>query len=355
MDILTTITELSHTFGTDRYVRGGGGNTSAKDSRTLWIKPSGTILAKLQPSDFGALDRRKIARLYDAAVPAKPDNREALVKDILMAAVKPDSKGRPSVESPLHDSLRSAFVVHTHPAMVNGFTCAANGKAAAARLFPSALWVDYVDPGYTLSMQVRKQIRQYESQFGHQPEIILLENHGIFVASDSPSRIEELYSQILSTLRVCYNDASIPLTMAPPARLSPEKLRQAAAVFQKALSPGRSAVVGVEHFDLPAGPLSPDHIVYSKSFPFLGEPTPQAIQDFTARRGYEPAVIAWQNAVFALGATPKEAELALEFALDGAQVMTFARCFGGARFLSDASRAFIENWEVENYRKSQIQ
>jgi hypothetical protein len=46
--------------------------------------------------------------------------------------------------------------------------------------------------------------------------------------------------------------------------------------------------------------------------------------------------------------------LALELAIDGAMIMHYARAFGGIQFMSDRARAFIENWEVESYRKKQM-
>ena len=47
--LLDTITQLSHEFGSDEYVKAGGGNTSCKTDDTLWVKPSGTTLAALTP------------------------------------------------------------------------------------------------------------------------------------------------------------------------------------------------------------------------------------------------------------------------------------------------------------------
>ena len=154
MEILDIITALSHEFGTDRYVRGGGGNTSCKDESTLWVKPSGTTLAGLAPDKFVALDR------------AIPSEREALVKEVMGNAILPETPGRASVEAPLHDSLSARYVVHTHPYIVNGMTCAKNGKAVCAELFPDALWLDYIDPGYTLCMEVRKEIPDWAVRCG---------------------------------------------------------------------------------------------------------------------------------------------------------------------------------------------
>jgi rhamnose utilization protein RhaD (predicted bifunctional aldolase and dehydrogenase) len=355
LDILATIVELSHQFGTSDYVRGGGGNTSAKDPHTLWVKPSGTTLSQLKSQDFVAMDRGELAKLYSLPAPDEPQARETLVKDMMAAAVRPDSQGRPSVEAPLHDSLDARFVVHTHPALVNGLTCARNGKAAAEKFFPAALWIDYTDPGYTLCMRVRQEIKNYQFLHGKQPEIIVLENHGIFVSANCNVRLGKLYQEIIEILKAQYKAAGVPVDFAEPGPVSQGKLNQAKELFQAVFSPQHSAfVTGVEKFTAAVGPISPDHIVYSKSYPFIGTPAKESVAAFVRQRGYEPAVVITDDAVYGLGSSPKSAQLALELAIDGAVVMHYAKAFGGIQLMTDQARAFIENWEVESYRKKQI-
>lgn len=355
MDLLATIVELSHQFGTSDYVRGGGGNTSVKDTETLWVKPSGTTLGGLKAADFVALDRGQLAKLYAVPTPDEAQARETLVKEMMAAAVKPGSSGRPSVEAPLHDSLDARFVVHTHPAMVNGLTCAKNGKAAAAKLFPAALWIDYTDPGYTLCMRVRQEVKEYQAQYGRQPEIILLENHGIFISSNCHVGLGKLYQEVFKILKGQYETAGVPTDFDKPKPLSQDKLNQAKDIFKTAFSPEHSAfVVGVEKFQAAVGPISPDHIVYSKSYPFVGMPTKDSVETFVQQRGYEPAVVIDDDAVYGLGSSPRSAELALELAIDGAMVVHYARAFGGVQFMTDQARVFIEKWEVESYRKKQM-
>ena len=226
MNLLDVITQLSHEFGTPDFVKGGGGNTSAKNAETLWVKPSGTTLAGLTPQTFVALDRAKLATLYTVAIPPDSHARESLVKDLMAAAVQPGSTGRPSVEAPLHDILSGALVVHTHPPLVNGLTCAKHGAAACARLFPDALWIPYVDPGFTLCMEVRRRLRGQR--------VVILENHGIFVAGDTADEIRTTYRRVLDALRAEYKQAGIPAEL--PATTVPGAV----------------------------APISPDHIVYGK-------------------------------------------------------------------------------------------
>jgi ribulose-5-phosphate 4-epimerase/fuculose-1-phosphate aldolase len=201
-EMLATITALSHEFGAPDFVKGGGGNTSCKDAATLWVKPSGTTLAGLTPEKFIALDRAKLAKLYETPMPAGAPAREAVVKELMLAAVCGGTHGRPSVEAPLHDILPGTYVVHTHSTLVNGMTCARGGAAACARLFPDALWIPYIDPGFTLCMEVRRRIR------GHR--LIILENHGIFVSGDSAAEVRDTYRRVLTALRAEYARAGIP-------------------------------------------------------------------------------------------------------------------------------------------------
>ena len=56
--MLKTITRLSNILGGDpEFVLAGGGNTSCKDEKYLYVKPSGVSLAKITEKDFVKMDR----------------------------------------------------------------------------------------------------------------------------------------------------------------------------------------------------------------------------------------------------------------------------------------------------------
>jgi len=168
--LLETIAALSHEFGTPDYVKGGGGNTSVKTGQTVWIKPSGTTLSTMSPENFVPMDRKKIEHLFQISPPADAVEREAMVKKLGEDAVCDDQSARPSVEAPLHHCFEKTFVVHTHPPLVNGMLCGDQGKEQCLRLFPDALWIDYVDPGYTLAVKVRSAIKDYIIEHDEQPD-----------------------------------------------------------------------------------------------------------------------------------------------------------------------------------------
>lgn len=350
MTDLETIAALSHEFGTADYVKGGGGNTSVKNETTLWVKPSGTTLAGLTTETFVAMNRAKVNELYEVETPAVAAEREDLVKNLMAEAVE-NSAGRPSVEAPLHNVFDAKYVVHTHPALVNGLTCATNGDEACKRLFPEALWVEYIDPGYTLCMEVRKRIEKYKEACGKEPALLVLQNHGIFVSADTPEEIRSLYQQVMDALREEYSKAGIIQTLEiPDAPESPETEAKIKAAF----GDNAAFIASCGRFAVAPGPITPDHLVYSKAFPYVGNPDATGAEAYQAERGYAPKVIVSGDRVYGIGNSQKNADLALELAQDGALVIQLAEAFGGINYMTDAQREFIENWEVESYRSKQV-
>jgi rhamnose utilization protein RhaD (predicted bifunctional aldolase and dehydrogenase) len=351
--LLSHITSLSKAYGGPEYVCGGGGNTSAKNNDTLWVKPSGTTLAGLSPAKFLPLSREMLGYLYRVTPSRDPAARERLVQEMMANAVTAGASGRASVEAPLHDSLNATYVVHTHPALVNGMTCAKDGKAVCGKLFPNAMWLDYIDPGYTLCMEVRKHLKEYSKEHGRQPDVIFLKNHGVFVQADSVADMESLYTRMFLTLEAEYGVAGVA-TELPVSPVPGEKIKAAKDVVKEAFQNQKLCFAVSGRFDYAAVPISPDHMVYSKAYPFIGTPSRGAISRFEREHGYKPRVMVWDDLVIGVEASQKAANLALELFQNGALVKQLAEAFGDLEPMTDQARKFIENWEVESYREKQM-
>ncbi len=348
MEALNTIVELSHEFGVAEYVKAGGGNTSVKDETTLWVKPSGTTLGGITAETFVTLSRKKVDELYDIETPAESAAREELVKNVMAAAVENDA-GRPSVEAPLHNLLTAQFVVHTHPALVNGLTCAKEGEAACRRLFPDALWVEYIDAGYTLCMSMQGRIERYRAKHGKEPSLILLQNHGIFVAADTAEGIRALYARVMNTLKAEYEKAGVSTGPETADRIP---VQPGEGEIRALFGDDAAYIASCPRFAYAPGPITPDHLVYARAFPFVEDLTAAATDEYLAVRGYAPKIVVTGDRVYGVGTTQKNADLAIELALDGAQVLRLTAAFGGINYMTERAREFIENWEVESYRQS---
>ena len=348
--MLEQLCQLSREFGTSPYVHAGGGNVSVKSAGRLWIKPSGMALCEMTPERFLEMDRSALNAIYAAQPPENTHERERFISGMLMRAVVSESGGRPSLETSLHNLFDAAYVVHTHITLLNGLTCARGGAAACREIFPEALWVEYVDPGYTLCMHVRETLRQYAVKHGRQPSVVVLKNHGVFVAEETPDAVRDAYSALERKLRARYESRGVSTRLAKRAPAGEETLAEARARVRDVFGSAAAFIHASPSFEVAEGPVTPDHIVYAKSFPFVEALTKERADAFVRRRGYAPRVVAAAQAVFGIGETDPQARAAQTLAEDGALIRQLSQAFGGVEYLDDAAREFIENWEVETYR-----
>jgi rhamnose utilization protein RhaD (predicted bifunctional aldolase and dehydrogenase) len=108
-----------------------------------------------------------------------------------------------------------------------------------------------------------------------------------------------------------------------------------------------------------SGPLTPDQIVYCKSFPmWLKQPDATVgelayeLGAFHAKRGHYPKTILVPGVGLATaGPDARAARVAQRVYRDAILVMLGADRLGGIHFMSERDRQFIDNWEVENYRR----
>jgi rhamnose utilization protein RhaD (predicted bifunctional aldolase and dehydrogenase) len=354
MNLVDTIVRLSHELGGPDFVLGGGGNSSVKNETTIWVKPSGTALLDLTPERMLALDRAVLATMETLALPGDEQQREQRVNEILMRSVRETGEERrPSVESLLHNALGATYVVHTHPALVNGLTCARDGASACARLFPDALWIPYTNPGYALYARVRAALTEArDRRRGEEPQTLLLENHGVFIGADDPQRVRDLHRAMLEKLAGEYeargvDTAAVTSGPVPDAEAVARVLHHVREAFDDA----GLCMAAAGAFDVPAQPLTPDHLVFMKASPLKAAPTAAAVRAYREQYGYAPRVVTSpDDGVLGLGATPRDAALTLALARDAALVVRLADAFGGVKFMSAEARRFIENWDMEVYR-----
>ena len=364
---ITALTEMSNRYGmgTD-YALAGGGNTSYKDETTLFVKGSGTALRTIVPEQFVAMDRQKLKQMLSASYPAGDDAREAAALADMMAARLPgEEHKRPSVEAILHGIFPHKYVLHTHPALVNGLSCSQQGEAKCRELFgDKVVWIPLTKPGYILSLACTAAFSEREQKTGAFPQIVILQNHGIFVAADTVEEIDAMMAEVMGKLGAqaadkpdlsdAPYDAEKACAIAPALRMLYAGDGNAVAVFcgnklAQGFAASREAVKPL------TGPFTPDHIVYCKGTPlFLAESDDirAAFEAFVAEQGYAPKIAVAQGlGFFALGKNKKEADIAMLLFTDAMKVATYARAFGGELALTPAFTQFILNWEIESYRQ----
>jgi rhamnose utilization protein RhaD (predicted bifunctional aldolase and dehydrogenase)/NAD(P)-dependent dehydrogenase (short-subunit alcohol dehydrogenase family) len=371
MKEIQQLIEISQFYGRDsRFVIAGGGNTSYKNAEKIWVKASGSSLATITEDGFAVLDRAKLNLMSDKVYSANAAEREEQVKNDLADATITKGK-RPSVETSMHNVIDFAFVVHMHPTLVNGLMCANNAQADLQKLFGAkALYIEYTDPGYVLFKKVEDAIKAFRAEDGAEPAVIWLQNHGIFVAANSIEEVKVLYTKVLDTLEKA---VKFPVPTEERATCScTEKVLPGIRMILsneglKTLKVRKNALV--KHFyDTKeaqakiAKPFTPDAIVYCKSnYIFLNDEEPEAvlaeaakqIPAFTAKFGYQPKVILIKGiGLVAVGDNAAQCDIILDVFEDAMKIAYYAESFGGPHPMTQAQIDFIDNWEVENYRRS---
>jgi rhamnulose-1-phosphate aldolase/alcohol dehydrogenase len=170
----------SNLLGADRSMANiGGGNTSAKgttvdhagrETRTLWVKGSGTDLATITPPGFAALRLDEVVPLRQ-----RPTMDDAEMVDYLRRCGLVPDQPRPSIETLLHAFVPAPQVDHTHPDAIIALTSSPDGRALAEAAFgDEAVWLDYQRPGFDMSKRIAELLEENPAA-----RAVLLAKHGL--------------------------------------------------------------------------------------------------------------------------------------------------------------------------------
>jgi rhamnose utilization protein RhaD (predicted bifunctional aldolase and dehydrogenase) len=366
MGTIQQLIEISRHYGGDSaYVIAGGGNTSFKDDQRIWIKASGIPLSGIGESGFVCLSRQKLGEIEENSYPEDSVLREEQVKRDMQRAIISPKNLRPSVETSLHNLIDHSLIVHTHPTIINAVMCANDAQKEVEERFGSeALYVEYTDPGYILFKKLQAEIRTYRQRYGAEPKIIFLQNHGIFVGAGSAPEVKDIYRSIESRIRE-----------GKDLKLSPGKMEGYQSELASIVSDhyaSRNLVSKAfrsplsDHFSSSRNqyqkisrPFTPDIIVYCKSnYLFLEKGlklkgTGESLREFEKTKGYFPKVIVEEKGgLIIVEESEKSIQTVLEVFTDMMKISLLSEQFGGPHFMTKEQISFIDNWEVENYRRS---
>ena len=189
---MDNLLELAHMLGP--YAICGEGNVSGKfedeDQSCYYVKASGTSLDTLEKKDLVACKMSGVP--YDALGP------------------------KPSIENGFHawilrEFSAIKFVAHTHPPKTMEVVCSEQIHSFAEhRLFPDQVVrngakscvVPYAMPGKPLLEAIKQSVTEFIEKEEYFPKLILLQNHGIIVASTS-------HKECIASTMMCEKSAEI--------------------------------------------------------------------------------------------------------------------------------------------------
>lgn len=385
---MNVLVKLSRYYGAlPEFVLAGGGNTSMKDGNRMWVKGSGQALADATEAGFVEMDRDQLDALLAAELSTDRDTREAQFKDKIYAArVHPELGQRPSVEVVVHHATPGRYVVHTHATLANMLTCTRGGERLCSELFGDAVvWIPYVDPGYVLARTIADALKAHKTRTGKaSPDAILMQNHGLIVSGDSAdeirSRTDALMSKLTSRIAQGHaafgeqtklaDSAGLPKRIGPMLRgLLAEVVEDSAVTLPLIAFDDSEAALAVAcgsaGRDIAlAGPSIPDQIVYAGVGPAWVEVDAAeddaallarlkaGVEKHRAEQRETPKVVVVQGVgIFYSGVDPKGLNTTGAVYRDAIAIMAGSASLSGFAPMTEDQKRFIQDWEVEAYRK----
>ncbi len=371
---LQKLIEVSRFYGSKKdFVIAGGGNTSYKDDERIYVKASGVSLATIDENGFVVLDRKAMKAISEKTYSDNVMERENQIKhDLSKARIHTEKGLRPSVEASLHDLIAFSFVVHTHSTKVNGLMCGKDAEKLTTKLFgDDVVYIPYVDPGYILFKEVETRITAFKSKTGKEPQIILLQNHGIFVAANTVAEIQTLYNKVIAKLEAFIGEVpeveSLPIDptvvkIIPAVRmmLSENSLKTIKVINNSLIDWFLSSEAEYQKIALP---FIPDGIVYCNSSfiyaEFKGDSVALLtdlsgkIQNYIQTQPKAPKIIFIKGIGCLLASDHAQGVATLEeVIMDTCMVSLYSEKFGGQSPMTPEQVQFIDTWEVEQYRSA---
>jgi rhamnulose-1-phosphate aldolase/alcohol dehydrogenase len=382
----------------------GGGNTSVKSVHrnlfgeaveAIYVKGSGWNLDSIEPPGLPGLDLAYLRRLrsLDALSDEEMVNQ---LRTHLFDASAPN----PSVETLLHAFLPAKFVDHSHADAILALTNQERGEEFVREaLGDDVAIVPYVMPGFDLARAAADVMDEEPDAEG-----MVLDLHGLFTwgrtARESYERHLELVTRAEAFLEHRAGRRLQPRRPAPHRATAPEHVAEAAPILRGALARAAAKAGAPRHWILDfrrdaaiaelvsspdadeileSAPLTPDHVIRTKSYPLVldafdaADPAgwaaelDQALVEYA--EGYDeyfdthaqakgradleqldplPRIVAVRDlGVFAVGASVEAASIAGDLYQHTAEVKALSLRLGRYRALENPDLFDVEYWSLE--------
>jgi HAD superfamily hydrolase (TIGR01549 family) len=163
-------------------VQAGGGNTSVKINKLMFVKASGYNLTNIDENSGYVVM-----------------NNESLLKDICNNNIKEVTEynfignKRGSIETFMHSILKK-YTIHLHPIQVNRILVSKEVKKIINEIYPNSLIIDYFTPGIKVCNKIKEK---YNNE-----KVIFLINHGIIITCDNFEEIYEIMEDVLCKFEI---------------------------------------------------------------------------------------------------------------------------------------------------------
>ncbi len=354
-------------------IQAGGGNASAKydvDGKAMMlIKASGYLMSEVdEGKGYTQIDLDKIRKILEAV-----KNGAISIEDDATINLKTNEANsgtlRPSIETFLHALLPQRYILHVHALITLVYASstrfqedmAAQWEATVASPIATALLVPYEKPGIHLALAMMSGIEQYIARHGFAPDVIILQNHGLIIASEDSEAISD---QLKSVEEIIKTHIGLPETFGN--RYANQRLIKKA--INDIVNDKRIYVRANEDLDLinyqDGRPSFPDALVFCGLEPLVVDTTSHlsfkgefsnvlitdALKRYIERYDDFPKVVLLDSDLYFCGESIKKC---LEVQ-DVLKIQWILRRELGTSLvpLTEEQAHTLLNWEAEKYRKN---
>lgn len=311
-------------------IQGAGGNISCKDKDTLWIKASGTQLAKAQTENiFLPLSLSKTRVLITSG---ESDYSKAKLTDTPL---------RPSIETPLHALFSHKIVIHVHSVDVISVAILKNAQKKLKLCLADLNWgwIPYVKPGPALAEAI---LHAFPDNI---PHILVLGNHGLVIAANSLEEADLILNSVLERLQINIKSfESLNDTAHFKENWIAYGYQQANASLQ---------FLAHDYFSLQLiekkWVLYPDHAVFLGGIPPLILPEEKLTAFFKRIGNYPPLVVVPHEGVLIKNDIKEDC---LAMLICYAAILQRIQVYDDVVALSQKAIIELLHWDAEKYRQS---
>ncbi|WP_130864727.1 bifunctional aldolase/short-chain dehydrogenase [Acidipropionibacterium timonense] len=371
---LSGLVEATRQLGSDpRLVLHGGGNSSLKTSVTdldgstvevLWIKGSGHDMGTITEAGFAPL---RLARLRQILPPVTVP--EEALRNELRCALVDSSAPDPSVEALVHALIPAPAVMHSHADSLLALGAALGREGLAEVLGDHVVIADYAMPGPHLVVSVANAWALADDQTVG----VMVQGHGLFTGGQTPAEALERHLEVVARADARLGETR-PVTAEP---IGPTDAVRLATLRSKICdAAGHPMVVRTTRDERVAaflsdegalsstteGPLTPDHVIWTKPWPQVGEDFEafgQRYRDYVERNkrrapgetiALDPAprvVLDPEVGMLAAGRTAREAGIVTDIYQHTMDAITNARALGGYTGAGEGHLFDLEYWSYQ--------
>jgi rhamnose utilization protein RhaD (predicted bifunctional aldolase and dehydrogenase)/NAD(P)-dependent dehydrogenase (short-subunit alcohol dehydrogenase family) len=364
----------------------GGGNTSVKTEvrtvtgeteKVLYVTGSGTDLESIDRTGFCPVRLevlRKMAELSELS--------DTEMVRMMRSAMTDANAPNPSVEAILHAIIPFKFVDHTHADAVVTVTNTDKGTERIGQIYGDRMFiVPYVMPGFLLAKEIFDMTRDINWE---QVEGMILLNHGVFTFGNDATTA---YMRMIQIVTVAEDYLEKRASVETPDKITPKEDLPELAALRNAVSEARgvpviarvNATPEAVHFanklnveELASrGPLTPDHVIWTKRTPMVIDSTPvEAVAKFEGEyREYfdrntdgtltcldpAPRWALWpEHGLVVFGRDWKETSIIEDISAHTIRAVLRGEGLGGWRPLSEEDVFDIEYWELQQAKLTRL-